>query len=171
MRSQFLIVPAVVAASVTPAAALDIQTLEAAQARLLGSASATPADFTLTPPEVDRLKSEFEVPLLRPAVKAWRTKTGEWVFLDQVYGLNDIITYMALIDKAGTVRGIEILVCVEGFCDISTPEWQAQFHGKTAGKWVPGKDTSVVSGATLSTTHVAEGIKKLLAIHAHFLPK
>ena len=69
------------------------------------------------------------------------------------------------------VTGVDILVCVEGFCDIALPEWAGQFTGKKEGKWVPKTDIRNISGSTLSAMHVAEGVKKTLAIHAKFMPK
>jgi len=153
-----------------PAPAMDIQTLEAAQQKLAPGAKLIPSDFKLSQEDFDRLKSVYRVPALRPAVKAWRVEGGGWLFLDQVYGLNDIVTYLVAIDAQGAVSGIEILVCAEGFCGPSSAAWRAEFVGKTHGKWNPAEAVTNISGTTLSSTHIAEGVKKILAIHARFLP-
>lgn len=155
----------------SPVAAFDFQSLEAAQERLFPGKKLTPSDFTLSPEQFDRLKTEYKVPALRPSFKAWRAETGDWLFLDQVYGLNDIVTYVVAVNANSQVRGVEILVCAEGFCDVGQPEWNGQLVGKGHGKWTPSEEVTNVSGATLSTVHVTEGVKKILAIHARFLPK
>jgi hypothetical protein len=172
VHSRLLLVPAaiVVAASAQPASGFELQSLEAAQAKLAAGRRLTPADFRLTPEQHIRLQQEYRVPSLRPAVKAWRIEGGGWLFLDQVYGLNDIVTYLVAIGDDGEVDGLEVLVCAEGYCDIFTPEWRATLVGRTHGKWEPTEVVPMISGATLSCTHVGEGVKKLLAIHARFLP-
>lgn len=169
MRFQFMLVPAAVIASVTPAAALKFQELEKGQQALYPGATLTPADFTLTPEQVQRLNTEFQVPVMHAETRAWRASTGGWLFLDQVYGLNDTVTYLIAISDKGVVTGIEVLVCVEGFCDIGTPEWKNQFLGKKHGKGDLIAETRQISGSTLSTMHVTEGVKKMLAVEALFL--
>ncbi len=172
MYSRLILVPAAIVAMAPATTAADqLQTLEAAQQRLVARGDKlTPADFKLTPEQFERLKAEYDVPSFRPAVRAWRLASGGWLFLDQVYGLNDVITYLAAIGKDGKVRGIEILTCAEGYCDLYTREWRASFAGLAHGKWEPRDTVPMVSGSTLSSSHVAEGVKKLLAIHARFLP-
>ena len=51
------------------------------------------------------------------------------------------------------------------------PEWRAQFIGKKPGKWNPHTEISNISGGTLSAMHIAEGVKKVLATYALFMPK
>jgi hypothetical protein len=171
MRSRFLLIPAAIVAAAPAAQAVDLQTLEAAQEKLFPGVKLTPADFTLSRDDFESLKSEYNVPSFRAAVKAWRAPNGDYLYLDQVYGLNDIVTYVVAISADGHVKGIEVLVCADGFCEMYTPEWRASFAGKTHGKWEPSQAVPMVSGCTLSSVHVAEGVKKILAIHARYLPK
>ena len=170
MRSHLLLVPAALIAAATPAFAMEQQTLEEAQKKLFPGATLTPMDFTLAPEQVERIKQDYKVPFLRPAFKAWRASNGEMLFMDQVYGLNDIVTYLIAVDKKNVVKGVEVLVCAEGFCDIAEEKWKSKLYKRTTGKW----DTSeglVISGATLSCVHVAEGVRKILAINALYLSK
>ena len=170
MRSQLFLVPAAIIGAATPAFAMEQQTLDAAQKRLFPGATLTPADFTLQPEQMERIKQDYKVPFLRPNFKAWRASNGEMLFMDQVYGLNDIITYLVAVDKKNNVKGVEILVCAEGFCDIAEEKWKAKFYGRTAGKWEPAEGI-VISGATLSCVHVSEGSKKMLGINALYVSK
>lgn len=168
MRFQFLMIPAAIVAVATPAAALKYQELAAAQEKLYPGATLTPADFTLTAEQVNQLNTEFAVPVMHAETRAWRASTGGWLFLDQVYGLNDVVTYLLAISDQGAVTGLEVLVCVEGFCEIGEPAWKNQFLGKKhSGDLIA--ETRQISGSTLSTMHVTEGVKKMLAVEALFL--
>jgi hypothetical protein len=174
MHARLLLVPAaiVVAAAAPQMSAADqLQTLEAGLQRLAPKQKLTPVEFKLTPAQFEQLKEDYDVPALRPQVRGWRVgKSGAWIFMDQVYGLNDIVTYLVAIDRAGKVSGVEILTCAEGYCELYTNEWRASFTGTTHGRWQPSDVAPIVSGSTLSSTHVAEGVKKMLAIHARFMP-
>ncbi|MCU0760369.1 MAG: FMN-binding protein [Steroidobacteraceae bacterium] len=172
-HSRLLFVPAtaIFAAALPQAAvAVEVQTLQEAQAKLAPGATLTPADFKLEPEQRSLLKESYKVPVMRPAVKAWRVSTGGWLFLDQVYGREDIVTYLVSVGDDNKVRGIEVLVCADGYCDLFSREWRANLVGRTHGKWMPEEVVPMVSGATLSCVHVAEGVKKILAIHARFMP-
>lgn len=171
MHFKFLIAPAIAATVASASFADQLQSLEEAIARVYPGQALTPADFKLDSRDYARLKYEYKVPSIRPQVKAWRTESGDWLFLDQVYGLSDIVTYIVGINPEGRITGLEILTCAEGYCDsLFTPQWRSQMSKVTHGKWMPGDVVPIVSGATLSTTHIAEGVKKLLAIHARHLP-
>lgn len=147
------------------------QALEAAIQRIYPGEELISADFKLSPRDYARLKYDYDVPSIRPRVKAWRTAAGDWLFLDQVYGLNDIVTYLLGVNGEGRITGLEVLACAEGYCgSVYTDAWRTQMGKATLGKWQPADVVPLISGATLSTTHVAEGVKKLLAIHAHYLP-
>jgi hypothetical protein len=171
MRARFLLVPAAVLALSQPAvsSAENYQALDQVQQRLYPGQKLTPADFKLTPEQFRRLKEEYKVPAMRPAFKAWRAEDGGWLFLDQVFGLNDVVTYVVALSPDGQIRGIELLTCAEGFCDIFTPEWRAQLGQKVHGKWDVRSAAPILSGATFSSIHIIEGVKKILAIHARFL--
>lgn len=172
MQFKFFLVPAIAMTVAAGAHGEDLQSLEDAMERIYPKENLLPADFKLDSSDYRRLKLEYDVPSIRPQVKAWKTGTGDWLFLDQVYGLNDIVTYILGVDAEGSVTGLEILTCEEGFCDsVFTTEWRAQMAKSTHGYWMPQEVVPLISGATLSTTHVAEGVKKLLAIHARYLPQ
>ncbi|MEZ5458279.1 MAG: FMN-binding protein [Steroidobacteraceae bacterium] len=173
MRAHLLLVPAAMVAAAVPqvCAADQLQALDAGLQRLARGQAIKPLQFTLNAAQFERIKSEYDVPALRPTVRAWHAAGSDtWIFLDQVYGLNDIVTYLVAVDASGKVSGLEVLTCAEGYCDLYTNEWRAHFTGVSHGKWQPAEVVPIVSGATLSSTHVAEGVKKILAIHARFLP-
>lgn len=172
MRFRFHLVPALSLAVSAAVHGDQLQSLDDAIDRIYPDQTLEAADFKLAPRDYQRLKFEYQVPSIRPQVKAWRTDTGDWLFLDQVYGLNDIVTYLLGVDTQGRVTGLEVLTCAEGYCDsVFTTQWREQMAQSTHGKWMPEDVVPILSGATLSTTHIAEGVKKLLAIHARYLPQ
>jgi len=168
MRLQFLLLPAAIITS-APAFAENYLTVPQAQALIFPGAKFTPADFDLDDGQIVALMNDSQVPLWRRKVKAWKVSTGGWFFLDQVIGLEDHITYALGVDKDGAVKGIEILTCLELYGGIRKPEWRAQFLGKRHGKIDLLDQIALISGSSLSTAHVAEGVKRLLATYALFL--
>lgn len=90
-----------------------------------------------------------------------------WLFVDQVIGKHEMISYAVAIDPTGAVRGIEILDYRETYGgEIRNPAWRQQFVGKRFGSGVqPGKDIRNISGATLSSRHVTDGVRRLLATY------
>jgi Na+-transporting NADH:ubiquinone oxidoreductase subunit NqrC len=69
----------------------------------------------------------------------------------------------------GRVRRVEILQYRESYGgEVRDQSWLAQFVGKTSGSSLEvGRDIRNISGATLSSHHVTEGVKKILAIYGH----
>lgn len=172
MRFQFMLIPAALVVAAAPSAVgMTLQSLETASAQLFPDAQLTPVDLELTFGQVQRLKKEFEVPVMHSEVRAWKASTGGWLYLDQVVGMNDVVTYLVAIDEVGRVIGTEVLVCLEGFCNIADAEWSEQFIGQKFNDPDPRKDIIQISGSTLSVQHITEGIVKVLAIHKLFMPK
>lgn len=91
-----------------------------------------------------------------------------WLFVDQVLGKHEMITYAVATDRAGTVLGIEILDYRETYGgEIRNPKWRQQFVGKRLGSALRlGGDIQNISGATLSSRHVTDGVRRLLATYA-----
>jgi Na+-transporting NADH:ubiquinone oxidoreductase subunit NqrC len=65
------------------------------------------------------------------------------------------------------VRGIEILEYRETYGgEIRNPNWRRQFVGKRPGSQLQlDKDIKNISGATLSSRHVTDGVRRLLATY------
>ena len=76
MRYQFLLVPAAIVV-VAPSQALDMQELTTAQALIFPSATLTPANFTLTDADAERLARESGSTVFRNEIKAWKTEAGD----------------------------------------------------------------------------------------------
>jgi Na+-transporting NADH:ubiquinone oxidoreductase subunit NqrC len=68
----------------------------------------------------------------------------------------------------GKLRQLEILEYREAYgSEVRNPRWRAQFNGKQHGDSVRiGDGIQNISGATLSSEHITDGIRRLLATYA-----
>jgi hypothetical protein len=160
----------VVAAVCGAAHAESFLTVEEAQKLIFPGATLTPADLTLAPAQVEQLIKATQTTVFHSKVKAWRVSTGGWFFVDQVIGRDDRVTYALGIDEQGAVKGVEVLVCVPGYDKVREARWLDQFRGKRYGDSgdLMGQ-VSIISGTTLTSEHITEGVKRILATHALFM--
>ncbi len=88
----------------------------------------------------------------------------EALFIDSVLGKHDFITYAVAIDPSGQVKGIEILDYRETYgSQIRDKVWRQKFIGKTSKDPLTlDRDIPNISGATLSSKHVTEGVRRIL---------
>jgi Na+-translocating ferredoxin:NAD+ oxidoreductase RnfG subunit len=88
------------------------------------------------------------------------------VFVDEVIGRQSLITYAVGIDTAGALRNLEILSYRESHgSEIRNPAWRGQFAHKDALDQLRFRtDIKNISGATLSSEHVTQGVRWLLAL-------
>ena len=77
-----------------------------------------------------------------------------------------LFDYSVALDPAGRIRQVDILAYRESYGgEIRSPSWLAQFVGKSnASPLQLGNDIRNISGATLSSQHVTEGVKRIMAI-------
>jgi Na+-translocating ferredoxin:NAD+ oxidoreductase RnfG subunit len=102
--------------------------------------------------------------------RIWRAEAGGRVagffIFDRVIGKHLYIDYSIALDPAGRIRQVDILQYRESYGgEIRSASWLAQFVGKTnASPLQVDNDIRNISGATLSSHHVAEGVKRIMAI-------
>lgn len=169
----WLIAPALATLSASPAYA--VQYLDIAQAQKLffpqadGFAS---LPLLLTAEQKAYVEKAAGLRMRYVRQPVWKvTENGThvgWVVQDEVYGKHEFITYAVALDANGAVRGVEILDYRETHGrEVRNPKWRAQFTGKQHGAPLKlGEDIQNISGATLSCKHVAEGVRRILALHA-----
>jgi hypothetical protein len=87
--------------------------------------------------------------------------------VDHVIGKHLYIDYAVALDSGGHVQRVEILQYRESYGgEVRSASWLAQFVGKTnASTLKVGGDIRNISGATLSSLHVTEGVKRILAVY------
>ncbi|HSC65268.1 MAG TPA: FMN-binding protein [Caldimonas sp.] len=95
-------------------------------------------------------------------------QTLGYVVSDDVIGKFELISYAVGIDLDGAVKQVEILSYRESHGgEVRLPAWRRQFIGKTATSPLRvGDDIANISGATLSCTHLTEGVKRIVAVVA-----
>src|ERR1700681_1208620 len=104
------------------------------------------------------------------AGRIWKAESagrllGFFIF-DRVIGKHLYIDYVVALDPGGRIRSVEILQYRESYGgEIRSASWLAQFVGKSSASPLQvGSDIRNISGATLSSHHVTEGVKRIMAI-------
>ncbi len=103
--------------------------------------------------------------------QVWKAQAGGrllgYFILDYVIGKHEAIDYAVSLEPDGGIRRVDILQYRESYGgEIASRDWLAQFAGKTS-RDPPQFDKNIrnISGATLSSRHVTEGIRRVLAIY------
>ena len=105
------------------------------------------------------------------AGRVWKAEAGGrtagFFVFDRVVGKHLYIDYAVALAPGGQVSRVEILEYRESYGgEVRSPSWLAQFVGKSSGSNLKiGADIRNISGATLSSLHVTEGIKRILAAY------
>jgi Na+-transporting NADH:ubiquinone oxidoreductase subunit NqrC len=142
--------------------------VEQSQKDMFGAAALKPAPVVLTAAQQDHLHDVSSVSLPFQGNRVWEAAGGGWFVVDEVVGKHETITYSVGINADGTVRRVEILEYRETYgAEVAGDGWLKQFVGKNVDSPIKlGKDIDNISGATLSSKHVADGVKRGLAMYA-----
>ena len=123
---------------------------------------------TPTPEEAIALGVPGGLPHMGP-VRTIEARQGDAVLgrvvVDSVLGKFEQIDYAVALDASGKVLAVEILTYREGHgAEVRLPAWRNQFIGKTAADPLRiGADIANISGATLSCTHITDGVHRIVA--------
>jgi Na+-translocating ferredoxin:NAD+ oxidoreductase RnfG subunit len=150
--------------------AVDYMTADQAQAALFPEADHFETrSFAL--PEAERAALQAKLALaVRPKwVVRVASKGGKVIgaaVVDDVIGKFDRITFATGLGLDGKVREVEILSYRESHgAEVRQESWRKQFAGKSADAPLRvGDDIANISGATLSCTHVADGVRRTVAV-------
>lgn len=163
LAASLLVAPLVVQAT-------QYLSIEQAQRLLFPTATGyVPQALELTSGQVSTIEQASGTQVVNRKPRMWRAMAGDrllgHLFVDQVYGKHEFITYALAVTADGQVAGVEILDYRETHGDeVRQPRWRAQFLGKDAGDAVKlGRDIQNISGATLSCRHLTDGVRRLLA--------
>lgn len=161
-------------ASLVPAASLhaaEYLTVPLAQKDLFPDADRfVDAKVQLTDSQRDEIKKLSGVRQREAEQPVWRAeKQGQllgWFIVDEVVGKHEFITYATAIAPSGQVFGVDILIYRETYgYQVREPAWRGQFKGKKlADHFKLDDDITNITGATLSSRNVANGVKRLLAL-------
>ena len=128
-----------------------------------------PRDLVLDAAQLQKLAASGLAPRSArwPTLLAWQGNTLLGVLVaDAVVGKFELIGYAVGIGADGSVRQVEILSYRESHGhEIRLPAWRRQFVGKTATAPLRvGDDIANISGATLSCSHVTDGVRRIVAV-------
>jgi hypothetical protein len=156
-------VPAVIAA--------DYLSVDAAQKAIFPDADSFRE--VLLPQTPEKLQSMLALAGPQPphgVIRVWSATRGGmplgYVFLDEVIGRQSLITYAVGIDTTGSLRNLEILSYRESHgSEVRNGAWRGQFdHRDSLDQLRFRTDIKNISGATLSSEHVTQGVRWLLAL-------
>jgi len=156
-----------VAAISTSVYATTYLTVEQAQQTIFPGATLTQAFVTLTDDQKREIERRSGVEVSNKAVRLWKVGSGGYFIVDEVIGKHEFITYAIGLNADGSVKQIEIVVYRESYgYEVRNAAWRRQFVGKTTGDAVRlNQDIRNISGATLSSRHVADGVRRVLATY------
>ncbi len=168
MRARFYLLPTAALTILIPAQAAVYLTVEQAQALMFPGQVLT-ADFrTLTDAQADAIEKASDTNVRNRQLRAWCVAGGGWFIADEVVGKHDFIPFALGIDANGAIKSVEILEYREAYGEeVRNPKWLAQFAKKKNGdSIVDGDSIQNISGATLSSKHITDGVRRLLATYA-----
>jgi Na+-translocating ferredoxin:NAD+ oxidoreductase RnfG subunit len=102
------------------------------------------------------------------AGRVWKAESGGrlvgYFVFDRVIGKHLYIDYAVALEPGGRIRRVDILQYRESYGDeVRGASWLAQFVGKSSANPLQvGNDIRNISGATLSSHHVTEGVKRIV---------
>ena len=164
--------PAIVVSIAAPALAMRYLSVEQAQKVAFPDATRfVEAHVIFTPADVAAIERRSGQKVLARGQQVWRAFSGDrmvgFFIVDYVIGKHLVIDYAVALDPNGRVGHVEILEYRESYGgEISNRSWLAQFVGKTSQDPIQlDQDIRNISGATLSSHHVTEGVKRVLALY------
>lgn len=168
----FTLIPAAaVAVTAAPASAIVYLSVAAAQQAMFPGASFVPRPVTFTPEQRRIIAKASGVGSFENSQRIWEVRSGTgragWFIVDRVLGKHELITYAVALTPDGSVKRVEILEYRETYGgEIRNAAWRQQFVGKRFGSGVQlGQDIKNISGATLSSRHVTDGVRRLLVTY------
>jgi Na+-translocating ferredoxin:NAD+ oxidoreductase RnfG subunit len=136
-----------------------------------GADQFVPHHVVFTPEQIKAIEATSGEKVLTRGQQVWKAvqsgKLQGYFVVDYVIGKHLAIDYAIALSAAGQVRQLEILTYRESYGnEIRSPDWRKQFVGKTSHSPLAlNDDIRNISGATLSSRHVTEGVKRVLATY------
>jgi len=173
MDTRYL-VPGLIFASVLPVpivVAADYLDIGAAQKAIYPQAD-TFQEIALqqTPAQLQAILAQAGAQPPHGTIRIWSAssqgKLLGHVFVDEVIGRQSLITYALGIDADGSIGDLEIMSYRESHgSEVRNPGWRAQFAKRSSLDQLRFRtDIKNISGATLSSEHVTQGVRWLLAL-------
>ncbi len=156
------------------APAYGVQYLSVPEAQRLCFANCdqfVPSHIRFTPEQVKGIEALSGQKVQLRGQQVWKAIQGGklqgYFIIDYVIGKHLVIDYAVALSADGAVRDVEILEYRESYGgEIRNASWRKQFLGKTSRSSLKlNEDINNISGATLSSRHVTEGVKRVLSTY------
>jgi Na+-translocating ferredoxin:NAD+ oxidoreductase RnfG subunit len=164
--------PAIVVSVAVPAHSTQYLSVEQAQKLAFPSATRfVEAHVIFQPSDVAAIERRSGETVRTRGQQVWRAFVEDrfvgFFIIDYVIGKHLIIDYAVALEPDGRVRRVEIMEYRESYGgEINSRSWLEQFVGKTShDPLTVDRDIRNISGATLSSHHVTEGIRRVLAFY------
>ena len=175
-KQALWLTPLAIVGSAVSCYAVQYLTVEQAQQLCFKEATQfASADVLLTDAQKEAIQRDSGVNVRFKAQQLWRAYLDKqflgWFIVDNVVGKHEFITWVLALNADGSVRQIEILDYRETYGgEVRSAKWRAQFVGKKYGAALKlDDDIQNISGATLSSRHITDGVKRLLSLYEHLL--
>lgn len=163
---------------VTEVRAAEYMSVADSQKLMFADATAfVPLVVALSPDQLKQFAERAGAPPRMGAWRVWQAKQGDkligYVVADAVIGKFELINYAVALSPDGEIRDVEILAYRESHgYEVRNKPWRSQFTGKSAQSPLRiGDDIQNISGATLSCTHIADGIRRIAVMTQMALTK
>jgi electron transport complex protein RnfG len=171
MKSKRVLWMLPVATVVMPVYAVDFVTVEQAQKAIFPDAEIFEQHLVpLSDAQKDKIKELSGVRQRWDVQKMWHVvkggKSQGWFAVDDVIGKHEFITYGVGFTPDGHVVGIEVMSYRETHGgQVRDESWRKNFVGKTlADPFKLDVDVPNISGGTLSSRNILDGVKRILVI-------
>jgi Na+-translocating ferredoxin:NAD+ oxidoreductase RnfG subunit len=145
-------------------------TVAQAQQKMFAGAAMQRVVVGMTDDQIKALKKATGIYHPFKADQVYKVAGGGWFVVDQVLGKHEMITYAVALNADGSVKQVEVLEYRETYGgDVRNASWLGQFVGKTAAD--PFKlngDVKNISGATVSSRHLTDGVKRIVLVRQWF---
>lgn len=164
--------PAIVVSIAAPGHASQYLSVEQAQKLAFPTATRfAEAHVVFSPGDVAAIERRSGEKVRTRGQQVWRALVDDrlagFFVVDYVIGKHLVIDYAVALEPDGRVRRVEILQYRESYGgEVAGRGWLEQFVGKTSrDPLAVDRDIRNISGATLSSHHVTEGIRRVLAFY------
>lgn len=132
------------------------------------AASFEPAHIIYTEDQIRRIEAATGEKIHTKGLQMWKAVSGGellgYFIVDYVVGKHLVIDYAVALTPDERIKDVEVLQYRESYGgEIRNSDWLKQFVGKNSeSKLMLNDDIINIGGATLSSRHVTEGIKRVL---------
>ncbi|MBI1803957.1 MAG: FMN-binding protein [Ignavibacteriae bacterium] len=154
--------------SVVAQHAIDLKAKESLLKIFGDSASIAKTIVRLSAEERKQIADSIKSSFLSDSLVLYECRIGQktmgFGIVDNIKGKTQLITYLVALTPDGVLKDVDVLVYRESIGgEIQYESFRKQFRGRTSrDKLQAGRDIKNISGATISSHAITDGVRKLL---------